>query len=292
MPYPNVFHLPGEDISPSTDIKPAAISQPLINSIPPDLLPRFDPVFAKYHAHYSAGRLATHQIPIKEFRANPRKYNIVYGRAIAPDVHSITDVQCPVTPSSDGKNSITVRIFEPAPTINEGKPRPVYINFHGGGWVFGGLETDMEFCKRLVGELGCVVFDVDYRLAPEYQWPIPVDDCIEAFKWIESDEMVQKRNLDRQRFAVGGNWKVSPMLATNFEGLAPALILTAEMDPLRDEGKAYGEKMITAGSHAEVICLKGMPHTFMMMDDILENGKRYNREAIRSLATVWGIAVK
>ncbi|KAK6609322.1 hypothetical protein H4I96_03253 [Botrytis cinerea] len=359
MPYPNVFHLPGEDISPSTDIKPAAISQPLINSIPPDLLPRFDPVFAKYHAHYSAGRLATHQIPIKEFRANPRKYNIVYGRAIAPDVHSITDVQCPVTPSSDGKNSITVRIFEPAPTINEGKPRPVYINFHGGGWVFGGLETDME-------------------LAPEYQWPIPVDDCIEAFKWIESDEMVQKRNLDRQRFAVGGvsaggmlaavvslvcrdegmplsfqllgvpavdldgygaNGKLTeegwnrypsyremeftvplpvarmeyfaaqflgeerdrdtynasfryPLMFHTLTRLAPALILTAEMDPLRDEGKAYGEKMITAGSHAEVICMKGMPHTFMMMDDILENGKRYNREAIRSLATVWGIAVK
>ncbi|TGO92226.1 hypothetical protein BPOR_0007g00100 [Botrytis porri] len=278
MPYPNVFHLPGEDISPSTDIKPATISQPLINSIPPDLLPRFDPIYAKYYAHYSAGRLATHQIPIKESRANPRKYNIVYGRAIAPDVHSITDVQCPVTQSSDGKNSITVRIFEPAPTINEGKPRPAYINFHGGGWVFGGLETDMEFCKRLVGELGCVVFDVDYRLAPEYQWPIPVDDCIEAFKWIESDEMVQKRNLDRQRFAVGGisaggmlaavNCKVSPIQANNFEGLAPALIMTAEMDPLRDED------------------------TFMSMDDILENGKRYNREAIRALAAVWGIDIK
>ncbi|KAF7942773.1 uncharacterized protein EAE97_006227 [Botrytis byssoidea] len=378
MPHPNVFHLPGEDTSPSTDIKPAAISQPLINSIPPDLLPRFDPVYAKYYAHYSAGRLATHQIPIKEFRANPRKYSIVYGRAIAPDVHSITDVQCPVTQSSDGKNSITVRIFEPAPTVNEGKPRPAYVNFHGGGWVFGGLETDMEFCKRLVGELGCVVFDVDYRLAPEYQWPIPVDDCIEAFKWIGSDEMVQKRNLDRQRFAVGGisaggmlaavvshvsrdegmplsfqllgvpavdldvygtdgklteegwdrypsyremeftvplpvarmeyfvaqflgeerdrntynNWKVSPILATNFEGLAPALIMTAEMDPLRDEGNAYGEKMIAAGSHAEVICMKGMPHTFMVMDDILENGKRYNREAIRALAAVWAIAIK
>lgn len=52
------------------------------------------------------------------------------------------------------------------------------------------------------------------------------------------------------------------MLATNFEGLAPALILTAEMDPLRDEGKAYGEKMITAGSHAEVICMKGMPRMY------------------------------
>ncbi|KAB8303632.1 hypothetical protein EYC80_005028 [Monilinia laxa] len=378
MPYPNVFHLPGEDISHSTGIKPAAISQPPINSIPPDLLPRFDPVFAKYHAHYSAGRLATHQIPIQDYRANPRKYNIAYGRATAPDVDSITDVQCPVSPAGDGKSSITVKIYEPAPDTNEGKPRPVYINFHGGGWVFGGLESDMEFCKRLVGELKCVVFDVDYRLAPEYQYPIPVNDCIEAFKWIQSDEMVKKRNLDRQRFAVGGisagamlaavtshvcreegmplsfqilgvpvvdldgygpdgkltekgwerygsyremeftvplpvarmeyftrhffgeerdhttynNWKVSPMLATNFQNLAPALIMTAEMDLLRDEGEAYGEKMNAAGSKAEVIRMKGMPHTFMMMDDILENGMRYNREAIRALAATWGIAKK
>ncbi|RAL61703.1 hypothetical protein DID88_002771 [Monilinia fructigena] len=304
MPYPNVFHLPGEDISHSTDIKPAAISQPPINSIPPDLLPRFDPVFAKYYAHYSAGRLATHQIPIQDYRANPRKYNIAYGRATAPDVHSITDAQCPVSPAGDGKSSITVKIYEPAPEINEGKPRPVYINFHGGG------------------------------LAPEYQYPIPVNDCIEAFRWIQSDDMVKKRNLDRQRFAVGGisagamlaavvshvcreegmplsfqmlgvpvvdmdgygpdgkltekgwerygsyremeftvplpmarmeyfarhffgeerdhttynNWKVSPILATNFQNLAPALIMTAEMDSLRDEGEAYGEKMNAAGS--------------------------------------------
>ncbi|APA05881.1 hypothetical protein SS1G_01731 [Sclerotinia sclerotiorum 1980 UF-70] len=375
MPYPNVSHLPGEDISHSTDFKPATISQPLINSIPPDLLPRFDPVFAKYHTHYSAGRLSIYQIPLKELRTNPRKYSIVYGRAIAPDVHSITDVQCPVSPSGDGKSSITVRIYEPAPNINGGKPRPAYINFHGGGWIIGGLESDMEFCKRLVGELGCVVFDVDYRLAPEYQYPIPVNDCIEAFKWIGSDDMVQKRNLDRQKFAVGGmsaggmlaavvshvcrdeglplsfqilgvpvidvdgygpdgkltdegwkryesyreleftvplpavemeyfvahflgekrdpetynNWKVSPILSSNFKGLAPALIMTAEMDLLRDEGEAYGEKMNAAGSQAEVIRMKGMPHTFMAMDDILEDGKRYNREAIRALATAWGI---
>lgn len=38
--------------------------------------------------------------------------------------------------------------------------------------------------------------------------------------------------------------------------------MTAEMDPLRDEGKAYGEKMIAAGSHAEVICMKGMPRKY------------------------------
>ncbi|PQE24116.1 esterase protein [Rutstroemia sp. NJR-2017a BVV2] len=363
-------------------------------TIPPNLLPRFDPIFAAYHAHYSAGRLATHQIPIEEMRKNPQKYLIVYGRAIAPDVHAITNLQCPVSPprpkisSSSGaeqqppeKTTITVRVFEPAPELDDHgkqKKRPVYINYHGGGWVFGGLETDFEFCKRLVNELGCVVFDVDYRLAPEYPWPVPVEDSIAAFRWVTSDEMVGKWGLDRGRVAVGGvsaggmlaavvahvcrdegvplsfqllgvpavdmdgfgregrmteegwgrwgsysemrdtvplpiermswfagkffgvprgeetydNFKVSPYLAKNFAGLAPALIMTAEMDPLRDEGEAYGKKMNEAGSKAEVIRMEGMPHTFMMMDDILENGMRYNREAVRALGEVWGVGKK
>ncbi|KAM3074809.1 hypothetical protein ACMFMG_008223 [Clarireedia jacksonii] len=378
---------------PTIKFKPATISQPLINSIPPNLLPRFDPVFAAYHSHYSAGRLATHQVPIEEMRAHPQKYLIAYGRATAPDVHAITNLQCPVSPAcpkpirksraqeqseEKEKDSITIRIFEPSPDLDsEGnqKKRPVYINYHGGGWVFGGLENDFEFCKRLVKELGCVVFDVDYRLAPEYPWPIPVEDSIAAFRWVSGDEMLRKWDLDRERFAVGGisaggmlaavvahvcrdeglklgfqllgvpsvdldgfgregemseegwarwgsyremkdtvplpmeriswfakkflgvprgeetydNFKVSPYLAKNFKGLAPALIMTAEMDPLRDEGEGYGKKMNEAGSSAEVIRMQGMPHTFMMMDDILENGMRYNREAIRALGEVWGV---
>ena len=63
--------------------------------------------------------------------------------------------------------------------------------------------------------------------------------------------------------------------------MAPALIITAELDPLRDEGEAYGEKMIEAGSKATVLRVKGVPHTFMQMDDILEGGKIYNREVVK-----------
>jgi len=56
--------------------------------------------------------------------------------------------------------------------------------YHGGGWVFGNLTMDTEFCKRLVNELGCVVFDVDYRLAPENKYPIPIEDSWDAFNWV------------------------------------------------------------------------------------------------------------
>lgn len=49
---------------------------------------------------------------------------------------------------------------------------------------FYGFTYDSEFCKRVVGELGCVAFDVDYRLAPEDKFPVPVEDCWAAFNWV------------------------------------------------------------------------------------------------------------
>lgn len=80
---------------------------------------------------------------------------------------------------------------------------------------------------------------------------------------------------------------MSPIKATNFQDLAPALILTAEMDPLRDEGEAYGKKMNEAGSKAEIIRVKGAPHTFMQLDGILEIGQLYNRESVRAIGNAY-----
>ncbi|KAH8646241.1 putative esterase [Xylariales sp. PMI_506] len=346
---------------------PVLIEKPLLNSIPEDLQARFDPTYLEYYNKYSAGRLATHQTPIEDYRRDPLKYTISYGRQIV-DTGSlvITEQKCPV---GDGAE-ITVRIFQPAGGVTVQK-RPVYVNFHGGGWVFGGLATDNDFCKRLVHELGCVVFDVDYRLAPEHKFPIPVDDCWAAFNWVR-DHKAAEFNLDLDRVAVGGcsagghlsaviahmcrdqkiplcfqllgvpvcdmhvftpmgelspdcpyesyremyytqplptermmwfhnkflgcprpkelddDWRVSPIKASNFGGLSPALILTAEMDPLRDEGEAYGKKMNEGGSKAEVIRVKGAPHTFMQLDGILEIGQLYNRESVRALGSAFG----
>ena len=79
------------------------------------------------------------------------------------------------------------------------------------------------------------------------------------------------------------DWKVSPMLSKNFKGLAPALVITAEMDPLRDEGKVYAGKMNEAGSKAELVMIKGAPHAVMQLDGILEGGKEFNRVVVKAL---------
>ncbi|MFE9564615.1 alpha/beta hydrolase [Streptomyces sp. NPDC006487] len=63
--------------------------------------------------------------------------------------------------------------------------------------------------------------------------------------------------------AVRGSWQVSPLLAEKFTGLAPAVIGTAQYDPLRDEGNAYAEALTGAGVDVFARTYDGLIHTFL-----------------------------
>ena len=77
-----------------------------------------------------------------------------------------------LVPSSDGAHQIPCRIYEGAGD----EAKPILVYFHGGGWVFGGLDGHDLFCAELSLATGTVILSVDYRLAPEAKFPIPLQD--------------------------------------------------------------------------------------------------------------------
>ncbi|MDP9035708.1 MAG: alpha/beta hydrolase, partial [Myxococcota bacterium] len=74
----------------------------------------------------------------------------------------------------------------------------------------------------------------------------------------------------------------SPFFATDLSGLPPALVLTAGFDPLRDEGRAYADKMRAAGVEVEHACAAGLVHGFLAMTgSIGEAGRALDLAALR-----------
>jgi len=250
---------------------------------------------------------------------------------------------------------IPVRIYAP-----ESKgPHPLLAYFHGGGWVLGSVATADVACRALAAATGCVLVSVDYRLAPEHEFPVPLDDCTAAVRWLA--EHAAEVDADPARIAVGGDsaggnlsaavalrlrdeggprlahqmlvypvtdasfetrsyrengegyfltragmewfWNhylpgpadaanplASPLRAPDLRGLPPATVITAEFDPLRDEGEAYAERLREAGVPVRLTRYDGVIHGFFGMVDTLDQADEAIREAAAALRASFGTA--
>ena len=86
-----------------------------------------------------------------------------------------------------------------APAANGG--RPAIILVHGGGWTVGDKWT-MSGYSRSLAEAGYVTVNINYRLAPQYQFPAQVDDVRQALIW--TVENAKRFSIDPQRLALCG----------------------------------------------------------------------------------------
>ena len=94
-----------------------------------------------------------------------------------------------------------LRVYTPVAAGGEALPAIVF--FHGGGFMFGDLDTHDGLCRLLATDSGVRVVAVDYRLAPEHKFPAAVEDAFAAVCWIEKN--AADLGVDANSVAVAGD---------------------------------------------------------------------------------------
>ena len=82
----------------------------------------------------------------------------------------------------NGNHQIPVRIFLPGEKMED--DLPVFLFFHGGGWVTESIDNYERICARLASATDHIVVSVEYRLAPEHPYPAAVEDAMRAWDYL------------------------------------------------------------------------------------------------------------
>lgn len=93
-------------------------------------------------------------------------------------------------------------------TVPPRKKPPVILFFHGGGWVTESVENYQRVCARMAQSTGQIVASVEYRLAPEYRFPVGLMDCYVAAKTFYTNRFLLNTDPDRITImgdSAGGN---------------------------------------------------------------------------------------
>jgi len=103
--------------------------------------------------------------------------------------------------------------------------------------------------------------------------------------FLTKDDMVWFGSLYLRSETDGSSPQASPLLAEDLSGLPPALVITAEFDPLRDDGEAYADKLRKSG--VAVVCTRynGMIHGFLSLP--FDQGKKARQEVVKALRSAF-----
>ncbi|KAK7914018.1 Potassium transporter [Apiospora marii] len=130
--------------------------------------------------------------------------------------------------SARDRHQLLVRSYHPKDQGGFTKSRPLFIYYHGGGWLTGNIETGDDNCRLISGGCDICVLNVDYRLAPEHIFPTSINDAYDVFRWAAQNAQTAL-NVDLRRgFIVGGVSAGSNMAAAiaylaRDDGIAPPI---------------------------------------------------------------------
>jgi acetyl esterase/lipase len=119
--------------------------------------------------------------------------------SMAPPAYDGVKVEERRIPGAPGTPDVRVLMYTPPGAAG---PLPVHLDIHGGGYVAGSADIDNVLCRRLCTAVGCAVVSVDYRLAPEVQYPGALEDCYAALQWIHRHGA--PLGFDTTRITIGG----------------------------------------------------------------------------------------
>jgi acetyl esterase/lipase len=150
-----------------------------------------------------------------------------------------------------GEQIIKLKVVRPAKVKGE---LPVFMFFHGGGWVLGDFPTHQRLIRDLVVGSGAVAVYVDYTPSPEAQYPTAINQAYAATRWVA--EHGKDIGVDGKRLAVAGNSVGGNMAAVVAlmakEQKAPALRFQLLMWPVTNAGFDNGSyQQFAEGQPAE-----------------------------------------
>ena len=274
----------------------------------------------------ASGQPPYHELTPAEARAM-RKASKIETEPPVGELGMVRDLSCP-----GPAGAIPLRLFD---VRAERRPGDVIMFTHGGGFVFGDLDTHAALCAEVSRQMDLPVIAVDYRLAPEAPFPAAPDDAIAAARWIAANGAMTGREakrlivmgdsaganlaivvavalrdqpaavpvaaqcliypvtdtckkegsglefgdgyfltqdamewFDSHYRPVSEDWRRNPFVA-GLAGLPPAVIMTASLDPLRDQGRALAGGLAAVGGEVVYLEARGTIHAFWTLRALL-----------------------
>lgn len=119
-------------------------------------------------------------------------------------------------------------------------PERVLVYFHGGGFQVGSVKSHYDLIARLSAAGSCRALGVNYRLAPEHHFPVPLEDAIAVYRWLLGQGF-EPRNIILAGDSAGGGLALSTLLMLHEQDLplpAAAVVMSVWTD-LTASGESY-----------------------------------------------------